>query len=100
VSKHILKRRGTPLYFSKDTFDSDPISVANRLRSEAESAECSLQVVRIIDENRHFGNRNFLRELADKVHSELRCSSQKEPYMEEFVRIWIDSSVQTPSSLS
>jgi hypothetical protein len=71
--------------------------VATHLKSEAKSVECNLQVMSIINENRRLGTRHVLCEFAEKVDGESRCSRRKEPYMEEFVRIWVDSGVQLPA---
>jgi hypothetical protein len=50
VAETITKRRGTPFYFSKDTFGSIPISMAHRLKSEACSTKCCRKMVGVIDE--------------------------------------------------
>jgi hypothetical protein len=50
VAETITKRRGTPFYFSKNTFDGIPISVAHRLKPEACSTKCCRKMFGVIDE--------------------------------------------------
>jgi hypothetical protein len=47
-----LKGRSSTFYFSKDTFDSIPISTAFGLKSEPCSVQCSVEVVRAITQKR------------------------------------------------
>ena len=67
VAKTITKRRGTPFYFSKNTFDSIPISMAHRLKSEACLAECCREMSGVIDEKHGVGNVVFLTKLLQKL---------------------------------
>jgi hypothetical protein len=50
VSERICKRRGSTFYFTKDTFDSIPISMATPLKSEPKTVQCSTEEGRTIDE--------------------------------------------------
>ena len=51
-------------------------------------------MVSIIDQNRCLSDRHALLQFPQKQHGKLRRSGRKEPKMEEFVRLGIDSSVQ------
>ena len=51
-------------------------------------------MVRIIDQNRCLGDRHMLLQFAEEQHGTLRCSGWKEPNVEKFVRLGIDSGVQ------
>ena len=51
-------------------------------------------MVGIINQNRCLGNRHLLLQFAEKQHGKLCCSGWKEPDMEEFVRLGINSGVQ------
>jgi len=50
VTDAIRERRGQPLQFSEDPFDSIPISVATYLKSESSSLQCGLEVLGAINE--------------------------------------------------
>jgi len=49
VAEAVRKRRGSSLQFSKNSFDSVPISVATHLKSEPRSLKRSLEVLRAIN---------------------------------------------------
>jgi len=67
VTEAITKRGSTSFYLSKDTFDSIPISVANRLKSESCSSQCSGEVLCVIDEKHGIFNVVFLTKLSQKL---------------------------------
>jgi len=71
--------------------------VARYLKSEPEPLQRSFEIVRSIDEKRRLFNLLFVAEFTKKQHDELRRSRLKQPYMVEFVRVGIDSSVQPVS---
>jgi hypothetical protein len=56
-------RRSSPFYLTEDAFDSIPISVATDLKSEPESRECRVKMIRVIDEKRRVVDVVFLAEL-------------------------------------
>jgi hypothetical protein len=82
------------LYHTNDIFDGVPISMAAHVKSEAESFQRILEIVRLIDEKRHIRDLLFLAEFAKKQESELRCSGPKEPKVKELVCVGIDRGVQ------
>ena len=51
-------------------------------------------MVGIIDQNRCLGDRHVLLQFAERQYGKLRCSGWKEPNVEKFVRLGIDSGVQ------
>jgi hypothetical protein len=87
VAETITKRGGTSFYFTKDTFNSIPISVATHLKSESGPRQRSFEMVSIIDQNRCLGDRHVLLQFAEKQHGKLRRSGRKKPNVYEFVRL-------------
>ena len=65
------------------------------LKSESEPRQRSFEMVSIIDQNRCLGDRHVLLKFSEKQHGKLRRSGRKEPDVEKFVRLGIDSNVQS-----
>ena len=72
--------------------------MASYLKSEPESLQCSFEIVRSVDEEGGVLDLLFLAEFTEKQHGESRGSRLKEPDVEEFIHLWIDSGVQ-PAAL-
>ena len=51
-------------------------------------------MVRIIDQNRCLGDRHVLLQFAEEQHGKLRCFGWKEPDVEKFIRLGINTGVQ------
>jgi hypothetical protein len=70
VAETVRRRRGSTLQFSKQAFDSVPISVATDVESESSSVKCSLEVFRAV--NKKFGSFDivFLAQFAQENFSE------------------------------
>ena len=68
--------------------------MANHLKSEAESTQCSGEMVSVIDENRHIFELLFLAEFTQAQHGELCRSCLKQPDVKELIRLRIDSGIQ------
>jgi hypothetical protein len=80
-------------------FDAVPTSVAFVSKSEAESPQCLLEVVCVVDEKRHVRDLLSLAEFTKRQHSELRRSRLKQPKVAELIRVGIDHYEQ-PVTLS
>jgi hypothetical protein len=61
---------------------------------EAESIECASEVGRPIDQERRLLDLLVLLEFTKKQQRELRRTRLKQPHVKNFVRCWVDSSVQ------
>ncbi|GGL65104.1 hypothetical protein GCM10009039_23830 [Halocalculus aciditolerans] len=72
MAETIDERGSTPFYFSKDTFDGVPISMANSLTSEACSMQCSRSMLGVIDEERGVCDVTFLTKLSQKLLCQYR----------------------------
>ena len=68
--------------------------MANHLKSEAESIQCSGEMVSVIDENRHIFELLFLAEFTQEQHGELCRPRLKQPDVKELIRLRIDSGIQ------
>jgi hypothetical protein len=68
--------------------------MATHLKAESEPRQRSSEMVGIINQNRCFGDRHVLLQFAEKQHGKLRYSGWKEPNVEKFVRLGINSGVQ------
>ena len=71
--------------------------MASYLKSEPEQLQCSLEIVRSIDEKGRLLDLLFVSKFTKKQHGEVRSSRLKQPYMEEFIRCGIDGSAQPVS---
>jgi len=67
--------------------------VATHLKSESEPQQRSFKMVSIIDQNHWLGDLHVLLKFSEKQHGKLCRSGRKEPNVEEFVRLGIDSGV-------
>lgn len=74
---------------------SVPISIASHLNSEPKSLQCGVELVQSIDEIRGLLDLLFFAKFTEKQQSELRGTLLNWPDMEEFVGLWIDSSVRS-----
>jgi len=90
-----LKTRGTAFYITEDTFDAVPISTLGHLKSEPRSIERTPEMWRRVDETRSLLDRLFLAEFAEKQHGSLGRACLKQPDVEQFGRLRIDSGVQS-----
>ena len=81
-------------YLTKDTFDAVPISVATHLKSEPKLVQRSLEMGGIIDENRRLIEVVVAGELTDERDGKLGRSRVKQPDVQRFVRVSVDSGVQ------
>ena len=64
------------------------------LKLEPCSVQCSLKMVRAIDEKHGVFDIVFLAKLAEKYLGKSRCRGGKQPQMEQLVCLWISSNVQ------
>ncbi|WP_444542729.1 hypothetical protein [Halomicrobium urmianum] len=94
VAEAIRERRRSALEFSKNPFDSIPISVARYLKPEACSLECSLEVLNAINEKFGCFDVVFLLEFAEKYFGESGGRRRKKPDVKQLVRSGIASGVQ------
>lgn len=65
------------MYLERNIFAAVPISMVRRLKSEAESVECNLQMMRTVAEEGDIIDLLFLPEFAQEQHSTLRYSHLK-----------------------
>lgn len=94
VRTHIFKLIYSLFYLKKYMFDDAPLSRATRARSEVESIQCVLELVRVIDETRHVRELLFLTGITTKQQRELRCLRRERLNMADLVRIRLDRSVR------
>ena len=79
----IAKQWCAEFYYSKDTFDSIPISMADGLKSESCSIQWSWQMMSVIDEKHCLRNIVFLTELSQKFLRQYGSCSRKQPKIEK-----------------
>jgi len=89
VTEAVRKRRGSTLRFSKNPFDSVPISVATHLKSEYSSLEYSLEMLSTSNEKNGSFNIVFLPKFAQENFCEGGRSRRKQPAVKQFVLLRI-----------
>jgi hypothetical protein len=94
VAEAVRERRRSSLEFSKDPFDSIPISVAFMLKSEASSLESSLEVLSAIDEKHGGFDIVFLPQFAEEEFGESGRGRRKEADVKQVVCLGISGGVQ------
>jgi len=99
MAETICKRRCSPFYFPKDTFDSIPISMCERLKSVPIFRQNWSKIISIVDEKYNVVKLIPAMKLGQKPPCRLFRSCRKEADVQDFVRLGIDSAVQ-PKLLS
>jgi hypothetical protein len=94
VTEAVRKRGDSAFEFSKDPFDSIPISVAAHLKWEAGSLECSLEMLGATDEKRGSFDIVFLAEFAEEHLGDCGRGRREQPHVEQLICLRTSGGVQ------
>jgi len=95
MAENICKRRCSPFYFPKDTLDSIPISMCESLKSVAVFSQNWSKIISIVNKKYNVVKLIPAIKLVQKPPRRLFRSCREEAEMQDFVRLGIDSTVQS-----
>jgi len=94
MAKTICKRLGSSFYLPKDTFDGVPISVREDLKSVAVLGQNWPEIIDVIDEKQYVIELVAVVKISQKPPRSLFGCSRKQPNVEDFIGMRVDSAVQ------
>jgi hypothetical protein len=94
VAEAVRERGGPAFQLAEDALDAIPISVVFRMKSEASSAKCSLEMLCTIDEKHGSFDIVFLTELTEENLGRYGGCRGKQPDVKQVIRFGIGGGIQ------